>query len=111
MSSKPPNPPPTPALIINPLLLFSITVSAREVVEVGLSDTKVDVAVFVTVVADLIVEVVEDEIRVVGTADEDGGRPVKAPTVAPGKVNTAVDVLQQRCLSACDSQQYAASFA
>jgi hypothetical protein len=100
-----------PAPSFNPLLLFLITGSACVFVEVGAGENKVDDAVLVTEEADPVVEPTGDEERVVGTEDEEGGRPVNAPTVAPGKVNTALNVLQQRCLSACDSQQYSASFA
>ena len=57
----------------------------------------------------LVVEV--GKVDGVETTDVEAGRPLYGPTVAPARRKTATEVLQQRCLSACDSQQYSASFA
>lgn len=97
-----------PASIFNPILLFCISDPVCAFVKVEPNDDLVLVA-GVAVVDDPVVEI-EYEVWVIETEDEAGG-PVNAPMVAPSKRNTALEVLQQRCLSPSDSQQYVASSA
>lgn len=108
-SKRPPAAPPTAAPIFTPLLLLlSVLLGVVTVGAAALADRVSAGEVFGPALLEGVTE-----LRVVVVEDEDEttfevvlASPVKGPGVAAASWNTAVDVLQQRCFSASDSQQY-----